>query len=199
MANLDNIFQRWLETGELTPENRKLLEKDSVYAELLDNSEKWKTLANDYQETPVPDWKRDATWFEKSSKSSMMAKLNAWFAPAALACSVIMCSLVVMRTELNVDEQGFSLRFYESNETPAVTYEQLQILFAEQQKANAEATFALVKEAIDQGRLERKEDIGALVSHLNEVRQQDQALIRLQMHELAEQVESQPRSSIAKN
>ena len=104
-----------------------------------------------------------------------------------------------MRTELKVDEQGFSVRFYESNETPAVTYEQLQILLAEQQKANAEATFALVKEAIDQGRLERKEDIGALVSHLNEVRQQDQALIRLQMHELAEQVESQPRSSIAKN
>lgn len=199
MANLDNIFQRWLETGELTPENRKLLEKDSVYAELLDNSEKWKTLASDYQETPVPDWDRDATWFAKSPKSSMMTKLNAWFAPAALACSVIMCSLVVMRTELNIDEQGFSFRFHESNEAPAVTYEQLQILFAEQQKANAEATFALVKEAIEQGRLERKEDIGALVSHLNEVRQQDQALIRLQMHELAEQVESQPRSSIAKN
>ncbi|MFY8352130.1 hypothetical protein AAEU29_16435 [Pseudoalteromonas sp. SSM20] len=199
MANLDIIFQKWLESGELSAEEKSLLEQDSVYAELLANSQQWQTLANEYQETPVPHWQREATWFEKPKPTPISSRLAAWFAPAALACSVVMCSLVFLRAEINYSDSGFAISFDKSAEAPAVTFEQLQTLLVEQQKNNAEATYALVKEAIDQGRLERKEDIGALVADLNQIRKQDQALIRLQLNELAQQVEQQPQSSIAKN
>lgn len=199
MANLDIIFQKWLESGELSAEEKSLLEQDSVYAELLANSQQWQTLASEYQETPVPHWQREATWFEKPKPTPISNRLAAWFAPAALACSVVMCSLVFLRAEINYSDSGFAISFDKSAEAPAVTFEQLQTLLVEQQKNNAKATYALVKEAIDQGRLERKEDIGALVADLNQIRKQDQALIRLQLNELAQQVEQQPQSSIAKN
>ncbi|MDE3274264.1 hypothetical protein [Pseudoalteromonas sp. G4] len=199
MANLDMIFQKWLESGKLSAEEKSLLEQDSVYAELLENSQQWQTLASEYQETPLPHWQREATWFEKPKPTPFSNRIAVWFAPAALACSVVMCSLVFLRAEINYSDSGFAISFDKSAEVPAVTFEQLQTLLAEQQKNNAEATYALVKEAIDQGRLERKEDIGALVADLNQIRKQDQALIRLQLNELAQQVEQQPQSSIAKN
>ena len=199
MANLDIIFQKWLESGELSAEEKSLLEQDSVYSELLENSQQWQTLASEYQETPVPYWQREVTWFEKPKPTPISNRLAVWFAPAALACSVLMCSLVLVRAEINYSDSGFAISFDKPAESPAVTFEQLQTLLAEQQKNNAAATYALVKEAIDQGRLERKEDIGALVADLNQIRKQDQALIRLQLNELAQQVENQPQSSIAKN
>ncbi|KPV95983.1 hypothetical protein AN214_01982 [Pseudoalteromonas sp. P1-9] len=200
MANLDSIFEKWLETGELTPSDRQLLEQDAVYAEMLKNSETWQSLSAKYQETPVPQWNREATWFEKTNGDAKSNRFIAWFAPAALACSVLMCSLVIMRAEVSVSDSGFVINFAEQQkQAPTVTYEQLQTLLAEQQTNTAQATYALVKEAIEQGRVERKEDIGALVADLNRVRQQDQALIRLQLNELAQQVEQQPQSSIAKN
>ena len=199
MADLDSIFQHWLETGEISKQDRLRLEQDDIYAELLANSEQWQQLSQEYQETPVPNWDREATWFAKSKSKSWLGNINTWFAPAALACSILMCSLVLMRAEITVDEKGVSLAFQKAQTEQPVTYEQLQALLASHQQSSADATFALVKEAIDQGRLERKEDIGALVSHLNDIRKQDQALIRLQLNELAEQVENQPQSSIAKN
>ncbi|WP_372767520.1 hypothetical protein [Pseudoalteromonas sp.] len=199
MANLDIIFQKWLESGELSAEEKSLLEQDSVYSELLENSQQWQTLASEYQETPVPYWQREATWFEKPKPTPIGNRLAGWFASAALACSVLMCSLVLVRAEINYSDSGFAISFDKPAAAPTVTFEQLQTLLAEQQKSNAEATYALVKEAIDQGRLERKEDIGALVADLNQIRKQDQALIRLQLNELAQQVENQPQSSIAKN
>lgn len=200
MANLECIFEKWLETGELTPSDRQLLEQDAVYAEMLKNSETWQSLSAKYQETPVPQWNREATWFEKTNGGAKSNRFITWFAPAALACSVLMCSLVIMRAEVSVSDSGFAINFAEQQkQAPTVTYEQLQTLLAEQQTNTAQATYALVKEAIEQGRVERKEDIGALVADLNRVRQQDQALIRLQLNELAQQVEQQPQSSIAKN
>lgn len=199
MANLDIIFQKWLENGQLSAEEKSLLEQDAVYAELLANSQQWQTLANEYQETPVPNWQREATWFEKPKPASISSRFVTWFAPVAFACSFVMCSLVFFRAEISYSDEGVAINFHESANAPAVTFEQLRTLLAEQQKSNAEATYALVKEAIDQGRLERKEDIGALVADLNQIRKQDQALIRLQLNELAQQVEHQPQSSIAKN
>lgn len=94
MANLESIFEKWLETGELTPSDRQLLEQDAVYAEMLENSETWQSLSAKYQETPVPQWNREATWFEKMSDSAKSNRFAAWFAPAALACSVLMCSQI---------------------------------------------------------------------------------------------------------
>lgn len=197
MANLESIFDKWLETGELTPQEKQLLEQDSVYAEMLANSERWQSLATQYQETPVPQWNREATWFDKTHSDNVSHRFVTWFAPAALACSIFMCLLVVFRAEISISESGFAINFGQEK-TPSITYEQLQTLLAEQQANTAQATYALVKEAVEQGRVERKEDIGALVADLNRVRQQDQALIRLQLNELAQQVEQQPQSSIAK-
>lgn len=199
MADLNSIFQRWLETGELTDDEKQRLMHDKQYSALLQNGKQWQALSETYQETPVPDWDRGATWYDKTASRSWWESINRYFAPAALACSLVMCSLVLMRAEVTVAEQGISISFQNTHADEAVTFEQLQTLLAAHQQSSTSATFALVKEAIEQSRLERKEDISALVSHLNQIRQQDQALVRLQLHELAEQVDNQPLSSIAKN
>lgn len=203
MADLDYIFQKWLESGELSPSDRQLLESDSVYRELLTNSEKWQNLAQSYDATKVPEWDRACTWQSKPETLNLWSRLTNLtrysFAPVALTCSLVLCSLVVLRAEINLNEDGLSVQFNKTEANQSITYEQLQSLLNEQQKQTTTATYALVKEAIEQGRLERKEDISALVTHLNQIRQQDQALLRLQLNQLAEQVETQPESSIANN
>jgi len=59
--------------------------------------------------------------------------------------------------------------------------------------------YQLAKEAIATGRVERQEDIASLITYIKTQRAQDQAYLRMQLNDLAEQVQEQPTAAIAKN
>ena len=57
----------------------------------------------------------------------------------------------------------------------------------------------MAQQAIDTGRIERREDINTLLTYLKEQRNQDQTQIKLQLNDLAEQVENQNLTKVAQN
>ncbi len=196
MSDLDAILQRFIEENVLSKDDEMRLLADPEYAVMYQNSKNWQQQAEQYQQREPMDWDRESTWFEKSSDTTIWTK---WIAPAAFSMSFAMCSLVIFNANIRYDDSGLAITFNNSEQSSAVTLNDIQNLLAEHQTQANQATFALVKEAVDTGRLERREDISALVKHLNAQRDQDRALIRLQLNELAEQVEEQPQSTLVNN
>lgn len=196
MSDLDAILQRFIEENVISKDDEMRLLAEPEYAVMYQNAKNWQQQAEQYQQSEPMDWDREGTWFEKTSGTTIWTK---WIASAAFSMSFAMCSLVIFNANIRYDDSGLAITFNNSKQSSAVTLNDIQNLLAEHQTQANQATFALVKEAVDTGRLERREDISALVKHLNAQRDQDRALIRLQLNELAEQVEDQPQSTLVNN
>ncbi len=199
MADLNKIFELWLDTGVISKQDEKHLLLDPELCELYQNAKNWQKQSTYYKESAVPDWNRESTWFGKNTEHTKFSGFN-WFNGAVLSLSILLCVLVVNDTHLSVNEHGFEISFNGQNKvSQQQQIAELKQMFVDIQKQNNKHTWQMVQQAIDTGRLERSEDMTQLVKHFNEQRNQDQVLIKLQLNDLAEQVENQSSAIVAQN
>lgn len=197
MSDLNKVFDTWLDTGQLSEADKKLLQQDAVFCQLYKNASQWQSQAHEYQEAEVPKWHKEQTWFEKSSSKSEGFNWS-WLNGAMLAMSFVLCTLVVTQAQLDISNEGFSLTFNQEDKQ-ALQFNELKKMLSQIQKDNSQQAWKMAQQAIDTGRIERREDINTLITYLKEQRNQDQTLIKLQLNDLAEQVENQESTAIAQN
>jgi len=197
MSDLNKIFDTWLDTGELSQSNEKLLQQDPVFSQMYKNARQWHSQEMDYQETQVPKWHKELTWFEKPSSKRVGLNWN-WLNSAMLAMSFVLCTLVVTQAQLDISNEGISVSFNQEDKQ-ALQFNELKKILSQTQKDNSQQAWKMAQQAIDTGRIERREDINTLITYLKEQRNQDQILIKLQLNDLAEQVENQELTAVAKN
>jgi hypothetical protein len=197
MSDLNKIFDAWLDTGELSQSNEKLLQQDPAFSQMYKNARQWHSQEMDYQETQVPKWHKEQTFFEKPSAKGTGFNWN-WLNSAMLAMSFFLCTLVVTQAQLDISNEGISVTFNQEDKQ-ALEFNELKHMLSQIQKDNSQQAWKMAQQAIDTGRIERREDINTLITYLKEQRNQDQTLIKLQLNDLAEQVENQELTAVAKN
>lgn len=197
MPDLNKIFDTWLDTGELSNSNEKLLQQDPIFSKMYKNARQWHSQEIAYQDIEVPKWHKEQTWFEKPSSKNNGFNWQ-WLNGAMLAMSFVLCILVVTDAQLDISNEGISVTFNQADKQ-ALQFNELKQILSQIQKENSQQAWKMAQQAIDTGRIERREDINTLIAYLKEQRNQDQTLIKLQLNDLAEQVENQESTAVAQN
>ncbi len=197
MADLDTLFTRWLDGERLTEQELERLRLDSGYAAMMAEAETWRAHADDYRDEAVPAWPKESL-FEVSSQP--LAKTG-WLQSGLIAASVLLGFMLYGQQEAGESE---ALKQQIARQSELLERQQEQIglmqqMIRERTDDQQEQMLALAKEVIATGRLERKQDMASLVKYLDAQRAQDHALWRLQLNDLAEQVEEQGTSALAQN
>lgn len=196
MANLETLFEQWLEGDVLSDAQLQQLENDPEYRALMSQAQVWQQHSREYNTVPVPQWDRQSTMPQVASES-VFGVAGIW----AVAASVMICALVFLvmpqqqAPEL-LDQVAKQTQLLESQQKQI---DQLQKIITAQNELQQQQMYQLAKEAIATGRVERQEDINSLITYIKTQRAQDQAYLRMQLNDLAEQVQEQPMAAIAKN
>ncbi|NMM42178.1 hypothetical protein [Pseudoalteromonas arctica] len=196
MANLDSLFEQWLEGNVLSDTQLQQLENDPEYHALMSQAQVWQQHSREYKTVPVPIWDRQST-ISQLTPRRVFSAAGTW----VVVASVLVCSLVFLVmpkqpvSEL-LDQVAKQTQLLDSQQKQI---DQLQKIITAQNELQQQHMYQLTKEAISTGRVERQEDLNSLLSYIKTQRAQDQAYLRIQLNDLAEQVQEQPMAAIAKN
>lgn len=196
MANLDALFEQWLEGKPMTDEALEQLKASPQYSVMLAQAQRWQAQSRDYKQQPVPDWNRSSTLGVKARHNNQSNSAT-W----AVAASIIVCALVFLVPHKN-DQDELSVQLAKQTtllQSQQKQIDQLQNIISAQNELQQQYMYQLTKEAIATGRVERQEDINSLISYIKTQRAQDHAYLRMQLNDIAEQVQAQPMAAIAKN
>ncbi|MGS0534465.1 hypothetical protein [Pseudoalteromonas sp. SaAl2] len=196
MANLESLFEQWLEGNVLSAAQLQQLENDPEYSVLMSQAQVWQQHSNAYKTVPVPHWDRQSTMPQFASVS-VFSMAGVW----AVAASVMICSLIflVMPKQQAPELLNQVAKQTQLLESQQKQIDQLQNIITAQNELQQQHMYQLAKEAIATGRVERQEDLNNLLTYFKTQRAQDQAYLRMQLNDLAEQVQEQPMAAIAKN
>ncbi|KPH95248.1 hypothetical protein AMS58_07795 [Pseudoalteromonas porphyrae] len=196
MANLETLFEQWLDGKVLSDAQLQLLENDPEYKALMNQAQIWQQHSRDYKAEAVPTWDRQSS-MSKISSAGVFNMAGVW----AVAASVMICSLIflVMPKQQAPELLGQVAQQTQLLESQQKQIDQLQKIITAQNELQQQQMYQLAKEAIATGRVERQEDINSLITYIKTQRAQDQAYLRMQLNDLAEQVQEQPMAAIAKN
>lgn len=194
MANLDTLFEQWLEGKPLTSEALEQLKTSTQYGAMLAQAQRWQAQSSDYKQQPVPDWDRSSTLGVKPQRSKQ-SNAAIW----AVAASIMVCTLVYLVPSKNTESELQLAKQTKLLESQQKQIDQLQNIITAQNELQQQRMYQLTKEAIATGRVERQEDINSLISYMKTQRAQDHAYLRMQLNDLAEQVQGQPLAAVAKN
>ncbi len=196
MANLESLFEQWLEGNVLNAAQLQQLENDPEYSALMSQAQVWQQHSNEYKTVPVPQWDRQSTMPQFASVS-VFSMAGVW----AVVASVMICSLIflVMPKQQAPELLNQVAKQTQLLESQQKQIDQLQNIITAQNELQQQHMYQLAKEAIATGRVERQEDLNNLLTYFKTQRAQDQAYLRMQLNDLAEQVQEQPLAAIAKN
>lgn len=198
MANqttTEALFERYLDKQALTEEELAQLMADPMYGALLNEATAWQTRADNYQETSVPEWDASAT-FDSAAivpPSGKSGRVN-WALAASFALSFSMLMLALFDAKFSLNEQGFELAFGGQS---SLSKNELTALLKQHQTDSDQAYLNLLQQVVSNNREERQKELSTLVKQINDQRQQDRALVRLQLNQLAEQIEQEPTEEYA--
>ncbi|MCO6356632.1 hypothetical protein GBO14_18080 [Pseudoalteromonas shioyasakiensis] len=196
MANLDSLFTAWLEGESLTEEQIALLQANAEYASMMNNAMQWQQQSQHYETVPVPNWDREST-MPKVQKTSLFFGAGMW----AVAASIVFCTWVFVSNPQQGNQQLLEQMAKQTNllESQQKQIDQLQNIITAQNEVQQQQMYQLAKEAIKTGRVERQEDIASVLAYIKTQRAQDQAYLRMQLNDLAEQVDGGPLPTVANN
>lgn len=193
MANLDELFERWLEGKTITEAELSLLHENEHYATMMHEASAWKGYANTYSNEPVPEWDRFSTFIDTKTTQQR------WWRPAiaaSIGAIALLSTVVLWQQNLQLKEQ-----LNAQHQLGIQNQQQLENLVKQlhgmQREQNAQLLDA-VQHVLTTSRDERREDIGVVLEYWKTQRAQDNALFRIQLNDLAEQVEYLPQSRVAK-
>ena len=196
MANLDSLFTAWLEGESLTDEQITLLQANAEYALMMSNAIKWQQQSREYETMKIPHWDSESS-MPKVQKSHLFFGSGMW----AMAASIALCAWLFMSNPQQGNQQLLEQVAKQTNllESQQKQIDQLQNIITAQNEVQQQQMYQLTKEAIKTGRVERQEDIASVLAYIKTQRAQDQAYLRMQLNDLAEQVEGGPLPTVANN
>jgi hypothetical protein len=196
MANLDALFEQWLEGKPLTEVELGQLNANAQYNAMRVQAQRWQAQSNGYKQQPVPDWDRSSALGAKVKRRNQ-GNAAIW----TVAASIMVCSLVYLVPNKKAEEELSAQLTLQTKllESQQKQIDQLQNIITAQNELQQQHMYQLTKEAIATGRVERQEDINSLINYLKTQRAQDHAYLRMQLNDIAEQVHAQPMAAIAKN
>ena len=196
MANLDSLFTAWLEGESLTDEQIALLQANAEYALMMNNAMQWQQQSKDYETVPVPNWDRESS-MPKVQKANVLFGSGMW----AMAASIVFCAWLFVTNPQQQNQQLLEQVAKQTNllESQQKQIDQLQNILTAQNEVQQQQMYQLAKEAIKTGRVERQEDIASVLAYIKTQRAQDQAYLRMQLNDLAEQVDGRSMPTVANN
>jgi hypothetical protein len=189
------LFERYLDNQTLTDDELSQLKADPSFAELVNEAQQWQALSSQYRETDVPNWDMASTFDESAIQARNMPvrKFN-WALAASFAVSFCMLALALSDAKLALTEQGFEVAFGGQS---SLSKGELTALLKQHQADSDKAYLNLLQQVVNSNREERQKELSTVVKQINDQRQQDRALLRLQLDQLAEQIEQEPAQEYA--
>jgi len=191
MASAEILFAKWLDGIALSDDELKQLRLDADFGPMLAEAQAWQSRAQNTLDEEVPTWDRESTYVGIKRTASQWYAIAASVAVIALASCVFMWSQNQQLTEQMALQQQL------------VQQQQQQITtllgrIDNQQSSQNSKLLDAVEHVLTTSRDERREDMNALLQLWKTQRAQDQALLRLQLNDIAEQVEHLPQTNVAK-
>lgn len=191
MASAEILFAKWLDGIALSDDELKQLRLDADFGPMLAEAQVWQSRAQNTLDEDVPTWDRESTYVGTKRTASRWYAIAASVAVIALASCVFMWSQNQQLTEQMASQQQL------------VQQQQQQITtllgrIDNQQSSQNSKLLDAVEHVLATSRDERREDMNALLQLWKTQRAQDQALLRLQLNDIAEQVEHLPQTNVAK-
>ncbi|MFC0117592.1 hypothetical protein ACFFK7_06635 [Pseudoalteromonas xiamenensis] len=191
MASAEILFAKWLDGIALSDDELKQLRLDADFGPMLAEAQVWQSRAQNMLDEDVPTWNRESTYVGTKRSTSQWYAIAASVAVIALASCVFMWSQNQQLTEQMASQQQL------------VQQQQQQITtllgrIDNQQSSQNSKLLDAVEHVLATSRDERREDMNALLQLWKTQRAQDQALLRLQLNDIAEQVEHLPQTNVAK-
>lgn len=189
--NPHDLLERWLDGAQLCAEQLQAIQANPETKRLFDNAQTWQTMANSYQSEQVPAYE-PANILELSA---VHRSRSTWMQWGMAACVGFLSVLSVQLWQQNQTlEQGLVMQ---QNQIAKQQDTMQQILTQMQKSQTLQAD--LTNQVLLTNRAERQLALDDLLAFLQTQRAQDQAILRLQLNELAEQVEHAPVQTIAHN
>lgn len=191
MASAEILFAKWLDGIALSDDELKQLRLDADFGPMLAEAQVWQSRAQNTLDEEVPTWDRESTYVGTKRTASQWYAIAASVAVIALASCVFMWSQNQLLTEQMASQQQL------------VQQQQQQITtllgrIDNQQSSQNSKLLDAVEHVLATSRDERREDMNALLQLWKTQRAQDQAFLRLQLNDIAEQVEHLPQTNVAK-
>ncbi|WP_462152271.1 hypothetical protein [Pseudoalteromonas xiamenensis] len=191
MASAEILFAKWLDGIALSDDELKQLRLDADFGPMLAEAQVWQSRAQNTLDEEVPTWDRESTYVGIKRTASQ------WYAIAASVAVIALASCVFMWS------QNQQLTAQMASQQQLVQQQQQQITtllgrIDNQQSSQNSKLLDAVEHVLATSRDERREDMNALLQLWKTQRAQDQALLRLQLNDIAEQVEHLPQTNVAK-
>ena len=185
------LLEKWLDGEQLTEAQHARVLADPETKLLFENAQAWQNMAHSYEEQSVPS---DTPIAIPEIKQVSRFQGN-WMQWGMAACVGFLSVLSVQLWQQNKTlEQGLVVQQTQIEKQQDTMQ---QILQQMQKGQNLQAD--LTNQVLLTNRAERQVALDDLLAFLQTQRAQDQAILRLQLNELAEQVEQAPTEVLAQN
>lgn len=185
------LLEKWLDGEQLTEAQLARVLADPETKLLFENAQAWQNMAHSYEEQSVPSDTPIAIP-EIKQVSRFQGNWMQWGMAACVACLSVLS--VQLWQQNQVLEQGLVVQ---QTQIEKQQDSMQQILQQMQKGQNLQAD--LTNQVLLTNRAERQVALDDLLAFLQTQRAQDQAILRLQLNELAEQVEQAPTEIVAQN
>ena len=185
MANLDTLFEKWLDDQALSETEMAALQGNSDYREMMAAAEQWRARARQYQEQTVP---RHAAVNLPAAAKTSYTMVAGWL---VVALGV---------TGLWLQNQGLQQQIQQQQLQASKQQRSIQLMLEQLQQSRSlerDALAQLATKVVEQNRKERNLAIANVVDLIQAQRAQDQALLQLQLDEITQQVEQTPSPRLA--
>lgn len=185
MANLDTLFEKWLDDQALSETEMAALQADNDYREMMKAAQQWRTRARQYQKQTPP---RPVAPNSQAPARASYPLVAGWL---VMALGV---------TGLWLQNQGLQQQIQQQQVQVSKQQRSIQLLLEQLQQSRSierDALAQLATKVVEQNRKERSLAITNVVDLLQAQRAQDQALLRLQLDEITQQVEQTPSPRLA--
>lgn len=189
--NPHELLEKWLDGEQLTEAQQAQVLADPETKSLFENAQSWLSMASSYVEQEVPP-DTHITMPELNQVSRFQGHWMQW---GMAACVGFLSLLSVQLWQQNQTlEQGLLAQQTQI----AKQQDTMQQILTQMQKSQT-LQADLTNQVLLTNRAEREVALDDLLAFLQTQRAQDQAILRLQLNELAEQVEHAPIQTVAHN
>ncbi len=192
--DLEAIFARYLEGEVLSADEMAALTHDPMFGSLLKQAEYWQGAVERLEEQAVPTHWLPELVFPSTPTSSQYLP---WVAAGVMSLAMLFGGYQVYGTN-----QQLVAQIQQQRQTLAVQKQQMQQLseaLMAQSQWQKQALADIATQTVDIARSERQNAMATLVDYINTQRAQDNAYLRMQLNDIAEQIEQQPPYSTAYN
>ncbi|WP_105253721.1 hypothetical protein [Pseudoalteromonas sp. T1lg75] len=191
---LEALFVRALEGEQLSADEMAALAEDPVFGPMLTQAEYWQGAAKQFAAQEVPQHWQPERLFPAVTASSQYFH---WVAAGVMSIAMLFGGYQVYGTN-----QQLVAQIQQQQQTLAVQKQQMQQLsdaLLAQSQWQKEALADIATQTVDIARSERQNAMATLVDYINAQRAEDSAYLRMQLNDIAEQIEQQPPYSTAYN